>query len=60
MRAYTVPGELWRRMKEAMAKYLEYLHSVKNASPHTILAYRRDREQFLAYLSLRSLALPIP
>src|SRR5438309_7500704 len=38
-------------MKEAMAKYLEYLHSVKNASPHTILNYRRDLEQFLAYLS---------
>ncbi len=51
MRAYTVLGELWRRMKEAMAKYLEYLHSVKNASPHTILNYRRDLEQFLAYLS---------
>jgi len=51
MRDYTVLGELWRRMKEAMAKYLEYLHSVKNASPHTILNYRRDLEQFLAYLS---------
>src|SRR5213080_5298347 len=38
-------------MIEAIAKYLEYLHSVKNASPHTILNYRRDLEQFLAYLS---------
>src|SRR5213080_3668211 len=38
-------------MKAAIAKYLEYLHSVKNASPHTILNYRRDLEQFLAYLS---------
>jgi integrase/recombinase XerC len=38
-------------MKEAMAKYLEYLQSVKNSSPHTILNYRKDLEQFLAYLS---------
>ena len=38
-------------MKEAIAKYLEYLQSVKNSSPHTILNYRRDLEQFLAYLS---------
>jgi integrase/recombinase XerC len=38
-------------MKEAIAKYLEYLQSVKNSSPHTILNYRRDLEQFLVYLS---------
>src|SRR5260370_16353853 len=38
-------------MKVAIAKYLEYLQSVKNSSPHTILNYRRDLEQFLAYLS---------
>src|SRR5260370_9224532 len=38
-------------MKEAIAKYLEYLQSVTNSSPHTILNYRRDLEQFLAYLS---------
>jgi len=38
-------------MKEAIAKYLQYLQSVKNSSPHTILNYRRDLEQFLAYLS---------
>jgi len=38
-------------MHEAIAKYLEYLQSVKNSSPHTILNYRRDLEQFLAYLS---------
>ena len=38
-------------MKEAIAKYLEYLQSVKNSSPHTILNYRRDLEQFLAFLS---------
>src|SRR2546422_4904382 len=38
-------------MKAAIAKYLEYLQSVKNSSPHPILNYRRDLEQFLAYLS---------
>jgi integrase/recombinase XerC len=38
-------------MKEAMAKYLEYLQSVKNSSPHTVLNYRKDLEQFLAFLS---------
>jgi len=38
-------------MKEVIAKYLGYLQSVKNSSLHTILNYRRDLEQFLAYLS---------
>src|SRR5713226_7408011 len=38
-------------MKEAIAKYLEYLQSVKNSSPHTILNYSKDLEQFLTYLS---------
>jgi len=48
-------------MKEAIAKYLEYLQSVKNSSPHTVLNYRKDLEQFLAYLSppgVRPPALP--
>jgi len=39
------------RMTQAIAKYLEYLQSVKNSSPHTVLNYRRDLEQFVAYLS---------
>jgi integrase/recombinase XerC len=38
-------------MKETIWKYLEYLQSVKNSSAHTILNYRKDLEQFLAYLS---------
>jgi integrase/recombinase XerC len=38
-------------MKEAISKYLEYLQSVRNSSPHTILNYRKDLEQFLVYLS---------
>ena len=38
-------------MKEAIEKYLQYLRSVKNSSPHTILNYQRDLEQFISYLS---------
>src|SRR6266849_5046186 len=38
-------------MKAAIGKYLEYLQSVRNSSPHTVLNYRRDLEQFLLYLS---------
>jgi len=38
-------------MKQAIEKYLEYLSVVKNSSPHTILNYGKDLEQFLAFLS---------
>src|SRR6202521_1976050 len=38
-------------MKEAIAKYLLYLQAAKNSSPHTILNYRKDLEQFFAFLS---------
>jgi integrase/recombinase XerC len=38
-------------MKQAIEKYLQYLHSVRNSSPHTILNYGKDLEQFIAYLS---------
>jgi integrase/recombinase XerC len=38
-------------MKHAIGKFLDYLRSVKNASPHTILNYGKDLEQFVAYLS---------
>src|SRR6266850_4370521 len=37
-------------MKEAIARYLEYLRSVRNSSPHTISNYGRDLHQFLTYL----------
>jgi integrase/recombinase XerC len=40
-----------RKMKTAIAKYLEYLGAVKNSSPHTIANYAKDLEQFLAFLS---------
>jgi integrase/recombinase XerC len=38
-------------MKQAVAKYLQYLQSVKNSSPHTILNYGKDLAQFQEYLS---------
>jgi integrase/recombinase XerC len=38
-------------MKEAVAKYLQYLRSVRNSSPHTISNYGKDLDQFLSYLS---------
>ena len=38
-------------LKEAIAKYLAYLQSVKNSSPHTVSNYGNDLEQFLTYLS---------
>jgi integrase/recombinase XerC len=45
-------------MKRSIGKFLEYLHSVKNASPHTIANYRKDLEQFLEYLTPPGLAAP--
>jgi integrase/recombinase XerC len=38
-------------MKTAITKFLEYLHAVKNSSPHTISNYGKDLGQFLSYLS---------
>src|SRR5712664_4220146 len=38
-------------MKRAIEKYLQYLQAVRNSSPHTILNYGKDLEQFVAYLS---------
>src|SRR5258708_20093528 len=38
-------------MKHAIEKYLEYLRSVRNSSPHTVLNYGKDLQQFAAYLS---------
>ena len=45
-------------MKHAIAKYLQYLRSVRNSSPHTILNYGKDLEQFLAYLSPPGVQVP--
>jgi integrase/recombinase XerC len=38
-------------MKEAVAKFLEYLQSVRNSSPHTVSNYGKDLQQFLLFLS---------
>jgi integrase/recombinase XerC len=38
-------------MIQAIEKYLGYLHSVRNSSPHTISNYGKDLAQFVAYLS---------
>src|ERR1700741_1202961 len=38
-------------MKQAIAKFLTYLHSVKNSSPHTISNYGKDLNQFLTFLT---------
>ena len=38
-------------MKASVGKFLEYLYSVRNASPHTIANYKKDLEQFRAYLT---------
>jgi integrase/recombinase XerC len=38
------------RLEKAIQKFLEYLQSVKNSSPHTVSNYGNDLQQFLAYL----------
>src|SRR3979490_1454317 len=45
-------------MKQAIGKYLQYLQSVRNSSPHTILNYGNDLEQFVAYLSPPGMQVP--
>jgi len=47
-------------MKAAIASYLEYLRAVKNSSPHTVLNYGKDLEQFVSYLSPPGLTPPSP
>ena len=38
-------------ISQTVIKYLEYMRAVKNSSPHTVLNYGKDLEQFLAYLA---------
>jgi integrase/recombinase XerC len=46
-------------MKQAIQKYLSYLRSVRNSSPHTVLNYGKDLEQFAAYLSPPGASAPV-
>lgn len=38
-------------MDKAIAKYLEYLRTVRNSSPHTVSNYGKDLRQFLLFLT---------
>jgi integrase/recombinase XerC len=38
-------------MKPFIEKFLEYMRSVRNASPHTIINYGKDLEQFCVFLT---------
>jgi len=38
-------------MKQAIDNFLEYLRVVRNSSPHTVLNYGKDLQQFLTFLS---------
>jgi integrase/recombinase XerC len=38
-------------IKQTVVKYLEYMRAVKNCSPHTVLNYGHDLEQFQTYLT---------
>jgi len=45
-------------MLQAIEKYLAYLKSVRNSSPHTISNYGQDLAQFISYLSPPGLEAP--
>ncbi|MGB6198120.1 MAG: tyrosine recombinase XerC [Candidatus Acidiferrales bacterium] len=46
-------------MKDVIARYLDYLRSVRNASPSTLRNYRTDLLEFAAYLAPPD-AVPLP
>ncbi len=53
-----MPGSGPEEMKQAIGKYLQYLESVRNSSPHTIVNYGKDLGQFVSYLSPPGAQLP--
>jgi len=38
-------------MKQTIQKYIEYMRSVRNSSPHTLVNYGNDLEQFVAFMT---------
>src|SRR5882762_1955596 len=38
-------------MKPTIQKYIEYMRSVRNSSPHTLVNYGNDLDQFVAFLT---------
>ena len=38
-------------MEQVVKRFLEYLRSVKNSSPNTVINYKKDLEQFVTFLS---------
>ena len=51
MARHSVVDSVAPLIKQSAEKYLQYLSSVRNSSPHTILNYGKDLSQFLEYLS---------
>ena len=45
-------------LKQTINNFLKYLRSVKNSSPHTVINYGKDLEQFREYLSPPGLQAP--
>jgi integrase/recombinase XerC len=45
-------------LNQTINNFLEYLRSVKNSSPHTVINYGKDLEQFREYLSPPGLQAP--
>jgi integrase/recombinase XerC len=46
-----IRGKTQGRMKQTIQKYIEYMRSVRNSSPHTLVNYGNDLEQFVAFLT---------
>jgi integrase/recombinase XerC len=47
-------------MKPTIQKYIEYMRSVRNSSPHTLVNYGHDLEQFVAFLTPPGTETPKP
>jgi integrase/recombinase XerC len=47
-------------MKATIQKYIEYMRSVRNSSPHTLLNYGNDLEQFVVFLTPPGTETPAP